>query len=348
MKYKENPFSLDFGTKPELYISRDEEEKKILGTFMSESPSTHLYILIGARGMGKTALMTAVVEKIKSGEKWICLDLDSEKNLMEDLYNQLQDTIKHRFPKLKLSINLKLINLDLSWEEKSGSIRLELDKLLGELNKHGLRLLISIDEAVNSAEMREFASYYQHAIREKYPIFVLMTGLFKNIRALQNNRSLTFLRRAAKIEIKPLSIPGIARKFEEALKMTSEDAVSTAKLTAGYSYAFQMLGHLIFDAKMDKVDDNILREYKYNLYDASYEKIWEELSDNERRVVEIIAGTDESISAMQIKEKLAMDSNNFSTYRDTLIKSGLVINTAYGKIDLALPFFREYVREYYL
>lgn len=43
-----------------------------------------------------------------------------------------------------------------------------------------------------------------------------------------------------------------------------------------------------------------------------------------------------------------MDSNNFSTYRDTLIKSGLVINTAYGKIDLALPFFREYVREYYL
>lgn len=75
---------------------------------------------------------------------------------------------------------------------------------------------------------------------------------------------------------------------------------------------------------------------------------WEELSDNERRVVEIIAGTDESISAMQIKEKLAMDSNNFSTYRDTLIKSGLVINTAYGKIDLALPFFREYVREYYL
>ncbi len=30
------------------------------------------------------------------------------------------------------------------------------------------------------------------------------------------------------------------------------------------------------------------------------------------------------------------------------IKSGLVINTAYGKIDLALPFFREYVREYYL
>ena len=348
MKYKDNPFSLDFGIRPELYIPRTEEERKIIGTFMADKPSTHLYMIIGARGMGKTALMTAVSDKIGSEAEWIHIDLDSENNLMEDLFSQLQDEIKAKLPKVKLTVNLKVLNLDISWEEKSGSLRLELDKLLDILARNHARLLVTIDEAVNSSEMREFASYYQHAIREKYPIFVLMTGLFKNIRALQNNRSLTFLRRAAKIDIKPLSIPKIANEFEKVLKMSSEEAAKTAKLTAGYSYAFQMLGHLIFEAGKNKVDDDILREYRYSLYDASYEKIWEELSENERRVVVVLSQGAVDTPVSQIKKKLGMDNNNFSTYRDTLIKSGVVGNTAYGSLGLMLPLFSDYVKEYHM
>lgn len=45
-----NPFSLDFGTEPNLYIPRTEEQNKIINTFNSEIPSTHMYLLLGARG----------------------------------------------------------------------------------------------------------------------------------------------------------------------------------------------------------------------------------------------------------------------------------------------------------
>lgn len=348
MKYKDNPFSLDFGAKPELYIPRVEEENKIYRTFMAERPSSHLYMIIGARGMGKTALMTAITDKIKQEEDWISIDLDSEENTMQDFLYQLQDKIKTKFPKVKLSVDLKLISLDVSWEEKAGSIRLELDKLLEILVKHNQRLLITIDEAVNSVQMREFASYYQHCLREKYPVFVLMTGLFKNIRALQNNRSLTFLRRATKVELKPLSIGRVSVEFEKNLNLSSEEAIRLAKLTSGYSYAFQMLGHLMFDSGKKVLEDEVYRDYKYTLYENSYEKIWEELSDNEQKIVEVIAAEDDEIAVADIKEKMKMDNNNFSTYRDTLLKSGLIINTSYGMVELCLPLFKEFVREYYL
>lgn len=349
MKYKDNPFSLDFGAKPELYIPRVEEENKIYRSFLSDNPSTHLYLLIGARGMGKTALMTAIADKIRNEDNWIHIDLDSEDNTMQDYLFQLEDKTKIKLPKVKFSVNLKAVSLDVNWEEKACSIRLEIDKLLNVLASNNQRLLITIDEAVNSTQMREFASYYQHCIREKYPVFVLMTGLFKNIRALQNSRSLTFLRRATKIEITPLSIGRVSLEFEKILNISHEEAIKLAKLTGGYSYAFQMLGHLMFDADAKKLDDDVFRDYKYTLYENSYEKIWEELSDNERKVVEIIASSDdEDISVSDIKKKLAMDNNNFSTYRDTLIKSGVVLNTSYGNLGLCLPLFKDFVKEYYL
>jgi len=72
------------------------------------------------------------------------------------------------------------------------------------------------------------------------------------------------------------------------------------------------------------------------------------LSDKERDVVIAIAENNGDISVADLKEKLEMDNNNFSTYRDTLIKSGIATNNAYGKISLALPLFKDYIKEYYI
>ena len=55
-----NPFSLDFGAEPLLYIPRTEEQNKILSTFTSETPSNHIFLILGARGSGKTVLMTNI------------------------------------------------------------------------------------------------------------------------------------------------------------------------------------------------------------------------------------------------------------------------------------------------
>lgn len=41
---------------------------------------------------------------------------------------------------------------------------------------------------------------------------------------------------------------------------------------------------------------------------------------------------------------LILDKENISQYRDRLLKKGILIKTGWGKLDFALPRFREYVK----
>ena len=68
-----------------------------------------------------------------------------------------------------------------------------------------------------------------------------MTGLYENINSLQNEKSLTFLYRAAKIELKPLNLRTIAENYHSKLSVDEETALKMARLTKGYSFAFQVL-----------------------------------------------------------------------------------------------------------
>jgi hypothetical protein len=96
------------------------------------------------------------------------------------------------------------------------------------------RLLITIDEAVNSKNMRIFVSAFQILVRQDYPVFLLMTGLLQNITNLQDEKSLTFLYRAPKIQLGALNISAIKEKYKQVFKLEDEKALELARYTNGY------------------------------------------------------------------------------------------------------------------
>ena len=338
-----NPFSLDFGAKPNLFIARNPELQKIRHVFEAETPSSHMFMIIGARGTGKTVLMTAVSKDIREMKNWIHIDLNPDTDMLQSLAANLYKKAKKDFPKIKLGVSVKGVSVNIESEEKYSDIQLDIDTIFESLKKHNIRVLITIDEVVNSKNMREFSSYFQHCLREEYPVFVIMTGLYKNIRALQNNRSHTFLRRTPKIVLTPLNMERIAKKYEEIFGLESKKAMEMAAFTGGYSYGFQILGFLVFESETKQLDD-VLFEYKMNLIENSYEKIWEELSVNERKVLRAIAECDDNATVKEVRGKTDFDTNNFSTYQNTLEKSGiLALDSSYGRIRFVLPLFREYV-----
>ncbi|MBR6223348.1 MAG: ATP-binding protein [Lachnospiraceae bacterium] len=341
---KNNPFNLDFGAKPDLYIPRVQELNKIVDTFKQETPSTHLFMLIGARGTGKTVLMTEASHRLRDEKGWIHIDLNSESNLLELLASRLYKDSSVNFSRLKLDMSIKGIGVSYEKEEKYSNIQVDLDTMIKELDKKHYRLLITIDEIFNSKDIREFTSYYQHCIREKLPVFVLMTGLYKNIRALQNNRSQTFLRRAPRIELGPLNELRVANQYKSVFKVDDKKASIIADQTDGYSYAFQILGYIMYEMGKTEIDEDVLSEYKINLFEASYEKIWEEMSEGERKLVKTLSEMDGNPEVKDVRDKAEMDSNTFSTYRDTLVKSGILSKSvSYGRTGFCLPFFKEFV-----
>ncbi len=340
---KNNPFTLDFGAEPGLYIPRISEYNKMIDTFESEEPSSHIFILTGVRGSGKTVLMTTVSHKLCEDSRWMHVDLNTEGNMLEQLAADIYKTTKAKLPKVKLEINVKGFGITVDRNEKYQNIQTDLDQMIETLKKHKMKLLITIDEASNCKDLREFTNYYQHCIREKLPVYLIMTGLYKNIRALQNNRTQTFLRRAPRIDLGALNNTRISLKYAEVFGAKPDMADRMARLTLGYSYAFQMLGYLVYESGSKELTDEIITEYKLNLEECSYDKIWEELSAGERRVASAIAGLEANVTVKEVRDVLGIDSNSFSTYQDSLAKCGILSKeSSYGRLNFALPFFKEY------
>lgn len=337
-----NPFSLDFGAVPNLYIRRTEESNRIISTFQEENPSSHMYIIMGARGTGKTVLMTSIAHTLRDEDKWIHIDLNGEVDILNTMAAKLQESVKNR-PKLKADIKVKGMGVSLEQDAGYKDVQVDLDKMLCVLGKKGMRILVTIDEVVNSDNVRVFTTYFQHCLREEYPVFLVMTGLFKNVRALQNNRSQTFLRRSPKIVLTALSNRRIINAYMEAFNVSEDEASQMANCTKGYSYAFQILGYLISESGGTSLTQSIINEYRAILEEASYEKIWEELSPGERQV--LIAATKlDAPTNKDVREILGIDANTISTYKDTLEKSGIISSSSgYGHIDFELPFFKEFV-----
>ncbi len=339
-----NPFTLDFGAKPNLFIPRIEEQNRIINTFTAETPSTHIYLLIGARGTGKTVLMTSIAHELKEDHGWLHVDLSMGGDMLNLLATCLYQNKKGGSPKVDFDISVKGVGVSVSKNEKYSDVYADLDVMLRSITEKNQRLIVTLDEAANTADIRNIMMYFQHCIREQYNFFILATGLYKNIRSLQNNKTMTFLKRVPKIVLKPLNLLRIAQKYSEVFDIDRDSALNIARKTDGYSYGFQILGYTIFDAGKNEADDSVLIEYEANLEDCSYEKIWEELSDEERRVVTAIAKADSDVSVKKLRDDLDMDSNAFSTYKNTLEKSGILSdNSAYGKTGFCLPYFREFV-----
>lgn len=69
-----NPFTLMFGKEPNLTIRRDNIYSQIITEFSNPLPSTQFYILTGARGAGKTVMLSEVynfLKKTKIGLLWM-------------------------------------------------------------------------------------------------------------------------------------------------------------------------------------------------------------------------------------------------------------------------------------
>ncbi len=75
--------------------------------------------------------------------------------------------------------------------------------------------MIYIDDVSNNQNVKIFIQQFQILLRKEYPIFLLITGLYENVHSLQNEKSLTFLYRAAQIKINNLSLISISESYEK-------------------------------------------------------------------------------------------------------------------------------------
>lgn len=185
-----------------------------------------------------------------------------------------------------------------------------------------------------------------------------MTGLPKNIPELQNDKTLTFLLRSCRIELPLLNRVTVqysySKTFASADKKISLPVLKRmTELTNGYSYAFQLLGWFVWNNSKANIDDGVINScmdrYKELLYRNASAKIYEEVSQMDRRFMRTMAEYSDAVVPMKfISDTLSKKPDYVSTYKRRLIQDSIIQVQGYGNVEFALPPFKNYVIEFQL
>ena len=338
-----NPFELTFGLKPSNYISRLKQSDEIISNFKSRTGNKS-FLITGVRGTGKTVMLSHISKQFENEKNWIVIELIPNYDMLEQFASALYDSsiMNKIFNNKTFGFSFSGISFSISGEKPITNVISLIEVLLDRIKKSDKSVLIAVDEISNNNYVKTFTQAFQLLIRKDYPIHLLMTGLYQNIYELQNDKDLTFLYRAPKISLEPLNLAAITNSYQELLNITKEEALLLAKETKGYAYAYQVLGHLVFEKQSPKLDDNLYAKYDQYLEEYVYEKMYSELSSNDKKILRAFTSDDiNSVDNLLLRSK--MKKNVFSVYRDRLIKRGIIESPEYGKLLLKLPRFYEFL-----
>lgn len=338
-----NPFELTFGLKPSNYISRLKQSDEIISNFKSRTGNKS-FLITGVRGTGKTVMLSHISKQFENEKNWIVIELIPNYDMLEQFASALYDSsiMNKIFNKKTFGFSFSGISFSISGEKPITNVISLIEVLLDRIKKSDKSVLIAVDEVSNNDYVKTFTQAFQLLIRKEYPIHLLMTGLYQNIYELQNNKDLTFLYRAPKISLEPLNLAAITNSYQELLNITKEEALLLAKETKGYAYAYQVLGHLVFEKQNPKLDDKLYAKYDQYLEEYVYDKMYSELSSNDKKILKAFTSDDiNTVENLLLKSK--MKKNVFSVYRDRLIKRGIIESPEYGKLLLKLPRFYEFL-----
>lgn len=352
----QNPFSTTFSKMPEYTYVSTIEPKEIIENFSYDSPTEAVYKITGIRGSGKTVIMSNVADSMRTEEYakkgWLVYTLNPARDMLSQLAASLynEQFIKNSTKSKSFNISAQVfgtgggIGYTKESDDRYFDIGVEIKKMLEIAAEKKKKILICVDEVSKTPEMVVFALEFGGWLISGYPVYFVCTGLYENILAVGNTQNLTFFRRGTSIETKPLSFVIMTELYKDKLSIDMDMAKNMASVTKGYAYAFQQLGSLYFKKGKEVGLEEVIKELKRELFSYSYEKIWEELSVEDRFMASCLTEKEE-YKRSEVLSLMGEKAGNYSAYRDRLKNRG-VISVRQGYIGLNPPFLGEYIREY--
>ncbi|MBO4694970.1 MAG: ATP-binding protein [Clostridia bacterium] len=339
--YNKNPFTLMYGIPATSIISRDDALNTIQNAFLTND-NMYMFLITGIRGTGKTVLLRKAFDIFSLEKNWMAIDINPQGNIIESIANKLVSSAKSQklLEGWSLSINLPYVTISKDQTKKIDDPEIIIQEILTKFSTHNKKLLITIDEVNNTSELKKFANFYQSLLGSKLPVYLLMTGLKENINSIINDRAMTFLSRAPKIELDPLDMPTIALEYKQIFGIEKTTAIDMAKLTNGYAFAYQVLGYLFYEDDKKILDENFLNKYDSYLWKNGYNKFWNDLTSVEKKFVIALAKAQDGTKEEIIK---SFSASSYSQYRKILLEKGLIIQLGYNHLSFVLPRFREFV-----
>jgi len=359
MKNK-NPFTPAFGSEPYCLAGREQIIEDILGG-LDNGPGdpNRACILIGPRGSGKTVLLSKIAfEASRAG--WIAASVTASDGMLEKIEEQIEYSGKHLLPakdKNRLT-ELYAFGVGLSAEsvgERKPSWRMQITRFLETFAESGTGILITVDEIDSKlTEMVELVSDFQHFVREKREMALVMAGLpGKALRMFQDDK-ISFTRRAFQHTLKAIGKAdvktAIRKTVESSGRRIENDALeAAADYTKGYPFLIQLVGYNIWrqspGSEVITLTDviNGVESSEEHMETMILDTTVRDLSDKDLEfLVAMLPDKDESRIA-DITKRLGCMPNTAGQYRLRLIKQGIIEEYGRGRVRFVMPLLKEYL-----
>jgi hypothetical protein len=360
----ENVFSPTFGNRPQHIVGREREIADFI-TGLKSRPAhpNRATFFIGQRGMGKTALLLDLADKSEE-LGFIPVRVIASERMLDEIIESVQTLGEQFVPKKAKSIQSISaggfgFSFGLTFTEDIQNhygFRIKLTLLAEALAKHGRGILFLVDEVrTNTPEMREFAATYQHLVGDGANIAFAIAGLPNAISDVLNDDILTFLNRAHKEHLRPLSLVAISNYYlsvfnDLKLKIDAATLDKAVTATRGYPYLLQLIGYNIIGSlgSSSEITDTIITAAITNatraLSDNIFKPTLRPLSDEDMRFLHAMAEDRERSTVADLRERLDVSSTHVQTYKQRLTEAEIIDSPRRGTLEFIVPYLGEYLR----
>ena len=365
-----NPFKPTAGASPPLLVGRDGVLEEI-DESLDDGPGApaRLVRFSGARGIGKTVMLTET-RALANRRGWISISETATPGLVDRIAASARRAERELDVAPRVSRRVTGFTLPAVLgtggggsdfgpsEESESDVRVRLNSLLDRLEPHETGVLITIDEIQPGAraELRRLASVFQHLVTDQREVALAVAGLPSAVSDLLQDDVLTFLRRATPFDLVDVPLDDVRAAFSTTIaeggRSITHDALEAATLaTDGYPFMIQLVGYHVWRKAsgevidMDAVIAGVPAARK-RLGATVHAAALDDLSEVDRTVLLAMSQDDGPSLVGALAGRLHESAQYISVYRRRLLDAGVIHEAGYGRIDFALPYLREYLREH--
>ncbi|KWW31968.1 MAG: ATPase [bacterium P3] len=355
-------FQPTFGNRPDQYIGRDGViEQFMAGLREPVGSRNRCSLFLGQRGMGKTALLLELSDRAEKAG-YVVARVTAHEGMPQAIIEQFQmnGSVFFKDDRRKLTgvtAGALGFTFGLTFSEaaeRQYGFRSKMSLLCDRLAEKNKGALILIDEVRTSAAMREVASAYQELVGDRKNVAIAMAGLPHAVSGVLNDKVLTFLNRATRVELGLISTNLIKAYYERAYRgmgihISDEFLDRAALATRGFPYLMQLIGYYVIQytpeggtvdcAIMDRAEKSAMGDMENNVF----KPILSPLSENDKIFLKAMARQGETVSTAKLQAALGKMGPAMQPYRKRLLEAGVIEAPRRGELVFAMPYLADYL-----
>ncbi len=357
-------FQPSFGNRPSKIVGRERIIADLIdGLSTPPGHRNRADVIIGQRGMGKTALLLELSDRAANSD-FVTARITAGVDMLDDLIETIQmngaQFVKKKRTQVKgFNAGVMGFSMGLTFSDEikeNYGFRTKLSLLCDKLEENGKGILILVDEIQpNSDQMRSLATTYQYLVGEGKNIAIVMAGLPASVSGVLNDSILTFLNRSRKISLGPLSLEDVRAYYSSAFREIGKEFApgaldASVNATEGFPYLLQLVGYYLVEYSdgQSVIDVPLVEEAiassKRDLDKDVLATTLKPLSNTDIKFLLTMAKDEGPSKIADIKKRLGESDGYVQSYRARLLEAGVVASERRGELEFTMPYLKDYLR----